>query len=241
MQKNLSIEQKVGVWEDIREIKNLMGRFTHAILFKEEETIFDAYWSTREDICYGTNEGWYCGPEAVKGYFMSIYNRVKKADEVIRARFPDLTAYQKPEDRGLGTVDVKALSNDLVEIAGDGKTAKGQWYQGGEDTMAEEFGPLYYYTFGVYSVDFVRENGEWKIWHMDYQEDIKHPMGQKWWEPMKEPKALEEFAVLAETPVAKPNFPEKRREYYTVTRQFQPFAPVPEPYETFAETFSYGK
>lgn len=237
-----TLEQRLDVWEDKREIRNLMGRFAHTIIFKEEETIFETYWSRKqEDVCYGTNEGWYVGRDAVKKYFYSIYARTIKADEIIKGRFPDKVVGMPEDARGLGTVDVKALSSDLVEVAEDGKTAKGIWYHGGQDTLAEEIGPLYYYTFGVYAVDFIRENDEWKIWHMDYQEEIRHPMGQKWWEPKIDPAPFPEFVLLSETPITKPNYPEIRREYYHLNREFKEFPPVPEPYKSFADTFSYGK
>ena len=42
--KNLSLEDMVSRWEDRREIQNLMGRYTYALLLKQEKDIYDTFW-----------------------------------------------------------------------------------------------------------------------------------------------------------------------------------------------------
>ena len=41
---NMPLEALVTRWEDRREIQNLMGRYTYALLLKQEKDIFDTYW-----------------------------------------------------------------------------------------------------------------------------------------------------------------------------------------------------
>ena len=66
-----SLEEQVGRWEDQRDIKNLMGIYVNHIIMNMDDDIFDALWSTRDDVCYGDNGGWYAGPEAVKRFYFS--------------------------------------------------------------------------------------------------------------------------------------------------------------------------
>ncbi len=70
-----SLEEQVGRWEDQRDVKNLMGMYVNHIIMNMDADIFDALWSTRDDVCYGDNDGWYVGPEAVKGYYAAIHDR----------------------------------------------------------------------------------------------------------------------------------------------------------------------
>ena len=68
----------------------------------------------------------------------------------------------------------------MIELADDLQTAKGMWYSQGSKADVTESGPVSYWTFGVFCVDFVPENGAWKIWHLQYLEDVKCLCGQGW-------------------------------------------------------------
>ena len=90
------------------------------------------------------------------------------------------------------------------------------------------------------AVDFIREDEQFQIWHMQDLTDIDSPCGQNWGLP---PEKLPEQAVFA--PIAalhdpEPNVKRCLRRLYTPERDFSPPPELPRPYETFAETFSYG-
>ena len=51
---------------------------------------------------------------------------------------------------------------------------------------------------------------------------------------------MPEFAAMADVAVAGPNEPRELRTLYTGARPFTKLPKVPEPYDTFANTFSYG-
>ena len=55
----LSAEELVGIWEERREIKNLMGRYAVSFLLKREKDMFADFWSGREDVSMGMLV---CGP-----------------------------------------------------------------------------------------------------------------------------------------------------------------------------------
>jgi hypothetical protein len=86
---NLQIEHLVERWEDRRDVKNQMGKFVHYLLLKQEAKIVDDLWSAREDICYGVNDGWYQGREAVKGFFDWFPGYTAKVAACLKAKFPE--------------------------------------------------------------------------------------------------------------------------------------------------------
>jgi hypothetical protein len=91
-------------------------------------------------------------------------------------------------------------------------------------------------------MDFINENGQWKIWHMVIAEDFEGLMGTDWNvpEPEKAPlPGLEGIADL-DKQVPGPNVPQQIHEKFHRYRPVNTFPMVPKPYNTFAETFSYG-
>jgi len=77
-----------------------------------------------------------------------------------------------PENIGAGSEYVMhTQETPVIEVAGDGKTAKGIWYSIGLAVRGEvdDDGNSSVSTgwmWEKYAVDFIKENGEWKIWHL---------------------------------------------------------------------------
>ena len=194
---NLSAEELVGRWEERREIKNLMGRYAVSFLLKKEASMFTDFWAAREDVCMGLNDGWYVGREAIASWFAAIDRATALKAELLKADLPDKLEGQDLKDLyGIGDFDVKPLGTPVIELADDLKTAKGIWYSQGSKADVTESGPVSYWTFGVFAVDFVREDGQWKIWHLQYLENIRTLCGQSWAEPEKPFPELPAFAAL---------------------------------------------
>lgn len=239
---NLQIEHLVERWEDRRDVKNQLGKFVHYLLLKQEAKLFDDLWSTREDVAYGTNEGWYVGPEAIRGYYGWFPGYTAKVAACLKAKFPDkLEGKTDEEIFGIGLMELKSISNYVIEVAEDGETAKAFCCVFGYNTTVDQRGPISNWILGTVVADFVYENDQWKIWHMQYLEDINKPAGSDW--GAKEEKAFPELSEFAElkglTPPA-PNKPCVLRQRYTGSRSATPLPKLPVPYTTFAETFSYG-
>lgn len=234
-------EQLVGIFEDQRDLKNLMGKVCYTILLKQEKTMVDQFWSSREDICLGVNQGYYLGQSGVRSYYDAVHAHTQEATEFLKKAFPDrMNALPEAEQFGAGSMDVKPMDTAVVEIAGDGDTAKGIWYSRGTYNDITPQGPVSYWDYAVFACDFVREDGQWKIWHMLRLSDITAPGGKNWathYEPYPD---LPEFAGAR--PFMAPE-PTVKKVLHTVYYPGRPFAPLPEPpvpYETFADTFSYG-
>lgn len=239
---NMPLETLVTRWEDRREIQNLMGRYTYALLLKQEKDIFDTYWCQKADgPCLGLNDGYYKGYEAIRGYYEARHQKNLLRTRLIMEDFSEQTAGKTPEELyGCGVLDHKPLGNQVIEIAGDGKTAKGFWYVVGKEDEYGDSGPLSCWTFGMFGVDFVWEDGQWRIWHLTYVEDIHCPCGESWAAEPKQRESNPHYRPLADFRLPEPTVPEQVRALYTADRPFTRLLLLPEAYRTFAETFSYG-
>lgn len=237
----LSAEELVGRWEERREIKNLMGRYAVSFLLKREKTMFDEYWSKRDDVSMGLNDGWYVGREAIAGWFDAIDKATALKAALLKADLPEkLGEMDDARLYGIGDFDVKPLGTPVIELADDLQTAKGIWYSQGSKADVEAAGPVSYWTWGVFAVDFVYEDEAWKIWHLQYLEDVKCLCGQSWAAPQTPFLELEAYAPLKDAKLPEPTVKVTLREYYSPKRPLAKLPRLPEPYATFADTFSYG-
>ncbi len=234
-----SAEQLLVQFEDMREIRNLMGKYTSNILLKRENTIYRDFWSKRDDVCYGENEGYWKGADAVKGYYDAIYRVDDEKAAMMRDMFPNFLGDLSDEEiHGVGTFVIRPISSVIIKIADDRQTAKAIWLIQGMDSDITTSGPMSSWLWAYYTADFVWEDEEWRIWHLQYLEDVHHYCGQDWSKPQEEHVEEGFETAVFEKPV--PNVPMKVRERYSPTRPYTPAPRLPEDYRTFSETFSYG-
>ena len=227
----LDVLRMADVVEDTTAIANLMGAYTFLTCYKQHERQFQS-WSKNEPTIT-LNHGKYVGYEAVKGFFVD-YNKeqTKWANEVMRKLYPEELGGKSDEELwAVGSNTVLNFTTPLIEVAFDGKTAKGMWYVYGATTEVYSKGPKAAWNFGRCAVDFIKEDGQWKIWHMIMFTDIACPVGGNWGRD----------AMYAHEGVAIPEPTEKKTFYHSYDKDFVSLvAPeLPEPYDTFANTFSY--
>lgn len=238
----MTAEFLVERWEDQRTVKNLMGKYVNCLLLNRQGEIFDSFFSGREDVSLTFNDGSYIGPEAVRGYFSAIVERNKLVAKLIQQRFPEkLGGKTEEEIYGIGPFHVKPLTAPVIEVAEDGETAKGLWICMGCDAEVTECGPAANWTWGYFAGDFVYENDHWKIWHLQYLNDVDSLCGQSWGRKVTPYPELPEFAPLKDVALPPYTVTETVRELYTPSRPLAQAPRIPEPYRTFAETFSYGR
>ena len=236
-------EQLVGKFEDQRDLRNIMGKISYCCVLKREKDIFPLFWSSRDDVVLGVNEGWYEGPDAVAGYFNAFHERTVYTTAFLKKLYPKQLGDKTEEEAyGVAMMNIKPVDTAVIEVADDGETAKGVWYVRGSNNELTTAGPVAFWTFGVFAVDFVRENKEWKIWHMQYLEDLSAPGGKDW--GSREPENYPPMAGYETVePFVKPE-PTTKVQLHTPWSADRPFSVLiepPVPYATFAETFSYGK
>lgn len=233
-------EQLTQRWEDQRAIKNLMGKYANIVLLNREQEVFDRFWSENEPTL-AFNDGVYRGSEAVRGYYAACRDRNALVAALLQKRFPErLGGLSEEELYGIGPFKVMPMYCPIIEVAGDGETAKGLWYCQGAKNDVEACGPRARWTLGWFAADFIREADGWKIWHLQYLNDVDGTCGQSWGKPPIAYPELPEFAPLKD--FRYPAYTEAKtlREYYRPERPVTEAPPIPKPYERFADTFSYA-
>lgn len=194
-------------------IKNIMGRFSYLLFAREYEKLADLFAVKTEGVrAQIANWGIYKGPESVRKLFVDVLGGVV--------------------DGGVGCFYCDPINTPAVEVAGDGKTAKGLWLFTGAETVREDDGHQGYWSWGRYAVDFVKEDGRWKIWHFTLVGLFRTKFGVSW---------------VDAPDIYKPELPDNLKPdeeggyhwYYRTDVETENKPAPPEPYWTFDETFSY--
>jgi hypothetical protein len=240
--EELQLEQQISRWEDQRTIKNLMGKYALTMLLEERDQAFDRFWSSKEDVCLGVNEGWYVGAEEIRSLYQAQAQRTAAESQLMTRLFPDkLAKLSEKEQYGVGHLDNRPVSTPVIAVAEDGQTAKGMWTSMGCYVAFDpEKGPQSHWNWSVYAVDFVKEGESWRIWHMQQLTEIDTLCGSDWTKGEKPSQPRPEFAELKAAAVPGPSHPAALHTAWSVTRCKNSLPPLPQSYGRFEDTFSYG-
>ena len=240
--KQLTPEEQVTRWEHIRAIENLVGKMTYYGIHCWDYKIWDEMWAKKaEDVTLGFNNGYYKGAEAIEGYYKATMELLKLRTEVVKAANPDKFEGKRVEEIfGAGSLDVNNFTTPIVELAEDMQTAKGLWYYMRGNTNYDETGIATYHQWGWMGIDFIYEDGAWKIWHMVNAEDLNFRAGTTWVEKAEPLPVLPEYAAIADFKFPEPNVSAEVYELWHDRRKNVDFPGVPQPYHSFADTFTYG-
>ena len=132
-----------------------------------------------------------------------------------------------------GQMHIHTLTTPVIEVGGDGKTAKGVWVSPGVESAVIEGNPEANWGWCKYAVDFVKEDGVWKFWHFHIYGIFLAPYEASW--------------VEAGHPDASPDMPDELKAdkpptthwMYSPTAVTEYVPAAPEPYETFDEATAY--
>lgn len=208
--------------KNIRDVENVMSKYAFLTYYKRYYEAMEKYW-TDQNPTLTTNDQKLEGYAAVHCFLVDKGEEQTRANnEVMRKLYPEEFGNKKDSEMwGAGSAMVHTITTPVIELAEDEQTAKGMFYSLGSCTEIDpEKGPKAYWVWEKYAVDFVKEADGWKIWHMVIMTDFKTPVGKNW---------------------ASVNLAPTGSYYSAYTPEITPQAgvPVPKPYETFAETFSY--
>lgn len=235
----------------VTDIQNVMSKHAYYYSAGEHQRELDEIWALKTPgVSFGQDEGYWVGAA-------SILNAYVKYHDTFRMR--DLTAFAKThpavkisqENLGAGTMMFHTNSTPIIEVAEDGRTAKGLWYSIGQVTMTPGGRQDAQYMWERYGVDFVKEDGKWKIWHFLIHTDISVAPGGSWVEgAMQAPDAPGGPGAPGLQPGEDPDKPmpdvasgvpmgggPRRGDRFSPPKEYPK---VPQPYRTFSETFSYG-
>lgn len=136
----------------LNEVQNLMGRYSHLGHLRGEGTLGELFALKTEGVSWRTP----MGPSGI---------------EEMKARF------ERPaESLEGGQIHVHSMLTPVIEIAADGKTAKGVWDSFGPNiSSGSDIGNWLWVKYGV---DFTKEDGVWKIWHLQVYALFNTPFNQ---------------------------------------------------------------
>lgn len=127
----------------LNEIQNLMGKYSHLGHLRGENTLRELFAMKQKDVFWKTPTG-PVGPEDMEKRF--------------------LTPGEAAPGEVNGQLHVHSMFSPVVEVAADGKTAQGVWDSFGPNlSNGNDVGNWLWVKYGV---DFIKEDGAWKIWHM---------------------------------------------------------------------------
>ncbi len=225
--------QQLRSWKARREIENLMGRRFHCVMMKDSEGERALWCRQAPEPVLGFNHGLYRGYAALEGWFQARKAQDLSRAEVAQKQYPALAGKPAGALLGVGSLELDPLTTPVIEVAADGQTAKGFWYVIGMDTEIGSGGADGAWRRGPMYGDFVLEDGVWKIWHLLIYTDIFCRPGTNWGAGPISDFAPVEAALPAPTE-AGPGY----CAFGAGWMQGQ-MPPLPEPYETFADTFAY--
>ena len=216
--------KEIQMLKDVHEIQNLMGRYIYLHEVSRDPEFPDTMFAQK-----------------TPGVSSEVANMGAFVEQKGIRKL-----YKKPEPGGMlsdlrGLLFTHPLTTPVIEVAGDGKTAKGIWMSPGYEThMNRDTGkPIGCSCYTKYGCDFVKEDGKWKVWHYHVYRVFITPFNKPFtdeWELKVRDKQQKEVAG----PFGKPDRPTTYDHPYSTTTERELIPAPPEPYETFSETFSYG-
>jgi hypothetical protein len=216
--------KKIQRLEDVHEIQNLMGRYVYLHEVQRDPEFADTIFAKKTP-----GVSW---EVAHMGVF-------KGREGIKRA----LDAHG-PRDGKVrpGTLFIHTLTSPVIEIAGDGKTAKGVWTSPGAETLNDpETGELKgFWAWTKYGCDFVKEDGKWKMWHYHVYRIFLTPSDKDYTEEYELKVMDAATGGPSVRPDMRPDGPPTYDNPYS-KKYIPKLVPAPpDPYETFDQTFSYG-
>jgi hypothetical protein len=177
------LESQVITLKDIEALKRLQRSYGYYLEHWMYEEIIDCF-SDSPDTVLSIIVGVFLGKEGVRRYFTG---------EKARSVDPELLH------------QVMQLSG-VVDIDPDGKTARGRWYGFGTMAVPAEKGVLQMLSSGIYTVEYIKENGKWKILKLIWNPAVNSSPLEGWVKP-------ERLAKITPDQLPQPPRPDKARDF----------------------------
>jgi hypothetical protein len=206
-------EEKVQMLVDVHEVQNLFSRFMYLHLAGMNEETADCFAQetpgTRAEF---PTIGIYDGIDSIRNFYVGAGKHV--------------------EGDRIGHLHLHTLTTPVIEVARDGKTAKGVWISPGVETQPGKDDIIALWHWIKYGVDFVKENGEWKMWKYHIYRLFTTPPGQSW----AEPGPVIDFKF---PPELRPDRPSSNTWVYSPDVATEHVPAPPDPYDTWDESRAY--
>ena len=164
------LTRKLERLEAAQACRNLMGLYSYYhCAFRNREYV--ELWARREDDLLVMPWGEYRGFEGVRTCYLEDHG--DRTDPRVYARHK-------------GSVMIHEMDTEVLEVAADGRTAKGIWITPGTETAPSPGKEKGSWCWGKYEVDFIQEDGVWKFWHMILYPLFLTPCDRSWGQPALE-------------------------------------------------------
>lgn len=147
--------------------RNLMGRYSYLhSAFRNKE--FMELWSKRDDVSQTMPFGKFIGYEGVYQSYVGFHGDRNNPEDYEEIR---------------GLMMIHEMCTDVIQVAADGKTARGIWISPGTETAPSPGKEKGSWCWGKYEVEFIKEDGVWKFWHMTLYPLFLTPYNRSWGQP----------------------------------------------------------
>jgi hypothetical protein len=162
--------------QDRGDVENVFSRYMHYHNAFEDERIVD--------------ELWVRGTEGVR----SQYN-----NDGVYTEWDTIMAYHRGRPHPVGKLILHYTTTPVIEVAANGTTAKGPWLMAGIESDITEPAeaahvPGFFFTprevegrkiwahwvWCKYGIDFVKQDGQWRIWRFRCYELARAPFDEDW-------------------------------------------------------------
>ena len=219
------IEAMVRRLNDIHEIKNLLGRYaflTTANMFTETVELFAK--AVPQKIEIGPVGVW-DGIDAAYRCFHGFHNWTSKIGVPVEGQMMQHT-----------------LATPVIEVAKDGKTAKGVWMSPGHEARVLGGTLTALWVWGTYGEDFIKEDGQWKIRNHHVYLDIITPFDVPWTTlPAGDPGDIGDIFPPGLPAEYKPDRPSTYTWMYSPSSVMELVPVPPEPHDTYDPSTDYIK
>ena len=193
----------------IVECKNLMGKVMYyGVAWLNRKMV--ELWSERDDCLLEMPWGIYDGRKGVERCYLQDFGDRNDPGKLEKLK---------------GVMMLYTVDTPIIEVAEDGQSAKGVWISSGADTWREgDAHPQGYWRWGKYAVEFLLEQGKWKIWRMRFYPFFLTKYDESW---TKAPAY--DWSFFPVTPDRPRETPVYHYDGVSVYPTGQP--PIPTPYE----------
>jgi hypothetical protein len=220
------LEREIQRLNSYNEIQRLMGKYMTCHIRSYKEGIL----SQRNHYLFFASRPDSSAEIADHGVYIG-YDHIKKMYEDIFGSGP-----------AEGVMFEHNLCSPQIVVADDGQTARGVWHCPGHETdprMGEVFDvnakPVATWVWGRIAADFIRENGEWKIWHYHWYRLFRCPFYKSWVDYQIPEKMQGGADKMPGYTGIKRDKPTTYFKMYALGRELDPVPPCPDPYATWTD------
>lgn len=228
--------------QDAREIQNIVSKmaYLYEAAMYEERLKYIARKTPGVTVEIGAR-GVFEGYEGARHTMVDVEKSFERSHAAgMRKVYPDV----KFGSDHAGQFESELIGTPVIEVAGDGRTARGEWLSlmAVGKTHEEDPKPQALWIWWKTAIDFVKEDGEWKVWHYLKNPYWATPYGTDWVEhSMSLPPVPAPGTSKGIPGHGTPDRPTtKLYDSYRITREPRLDPRPPEPYATFDLKDSYA-